>query len=460
MPRRPPAPLVAALLLAVLLLATAFALPGSPAADAQTVCTRTGGGQPYKFQTWEDNSTRPLFREAISLAAANQLLPDDPEFHVPALELGRERRPDPAAVIPAHILFGIAWDESKLTQTANATDYGNSGPTLVSSDCGYGIMQITTGYVNDAEPPTAWEALVGSHYAYNIAAGARILADKWNDSLFPQIGLGDARFIESWYYAIWAYNGWALSNHPNGPNADLFRSPYRCDERRTGYPYQERVLGCIAHPPSRDGRQLWEPFQIQLPDWRALSYQGGPLDQNLFLSGWTEIRTSYDSGSAGAFSAMAFQLPGGALPYTDAGRAGRDLEAARDRVLGDPVLSVSADSVQLSSLSGASRQGTFLISNSGTGLLPWRIVDSPSWLRFELHAGAALGRDPNWNAPAGLRSSRLAFRTAAEGQPEGPNRGDIVIEAMLPDGSRPRHIVKVDLDKTGAAFYPAGNPQS
>ena len=450
---RPPAALAA-----MLLLAAAFALFGSPAADAQTVCTRTGGGPPYQFQTWEDNASRSLFREAISLAAANELLPDDSEFHVPALEIGRDRRPDSDAVIPAHILYAIAWDESKITQTANATDYGNSGPALVSSDCGYGIMQITTGYVNDAEPPTAWEALVGTHYAYNIAAGAHILAEKWNDSLFPQIGLGDPRFIEAWYYAIWAYNGWALSNHPNGPNADLFRSPYRCDERRTGYPYQERVLGCIAYPPSREGQRLWEPFPVRLPDWNALA--DGPLDQNRFLSGWTEIRSSYDSGSAGAFSSMAFQIPAGALPYTDAARAGRDTEAARARVLGAPVLSVSADSVQLSSLSGTSRQGTFLISNSGTGLLPWRIVDAPSWLRFELDAGAALGTDPNWDAPAGLRSSRIAFRTAAEGQPEGPNRGDIVIEAMLPDGTRPRHIVKVDLDKTGAAFYPAGNPQS
>ena len=450
---RPPAALGAMLLLAI-----AFALFGSPAADAQTVCTRTGGGPPYNFQTWEDNASRSLFREAISLAAANELLPDNTEFHVPALEIGRDRRPDPDAVIPAHILYAIAWDESKITQTANATDYGNSGPALVSSDCGYGIMQITTGYVNDAEPPTAWEALVGTHYAYNIAAGAHILAEKWNDSLFPQIGLGDPRFIEAWYYAIWAYNGWALSNHPNGPNADLFRSPYRCDERRTGYPYQERVLGCIAYPPSREGQRLWEPFPVALPDWNALA--NGPLDQNRFLSGWTEIRSSYDSGSAGAFASMAFQLPGGALPYTDAARAARDTDAARARVLGNPELSVSADSVQLSSLSGTSRQGTFLISNSGTGLLPWRIVDSPSWLRFELDAGAALGTDPNWDAPAGLRSSRIAFRTAAEGQPEGPNRGDIVIEAMLPDGTRPRHIVKVDLDKTGAAFYPAGNPQS
>ena len=447
------------------LLAAAFALSflSLPSSDAQSgiTCSRTGGGSPYKFQTWEDNRNRSLYFEALSLAAADRLLPDHPDFHIPDLKIGQARAEDPAAVIPAHLLYGIAWVESKINQTELATEYGDSGPALVSSDCGYGIMQITTGFINNDEPPTDWEALVGTHYAYNIAAGARILADKWNDALFPRVGQSDPRFVESWYYSVWAYNGWALANHPAGPSADPFRSvPYRCDERRNGYPYQELVFGCIVNPPSLEGRRLWEPFPATLPDLNALSWSGGPLDQNQFLNGWSEIRSSYDSGTRGAFASMSFDLPGAAIPYRDTSPAISQPEAARKRVLGEPVLSVNTDSVELSSVSGSSRRGVLLIGNTGTGLLPWRVKSAPSWLDFDLHAGAALGGDLSWDAEPASRSSRLSFRTAAEGQREGPNRGDIVIEAVLPDGNTADHRVKVDLDKIGAAFYPAGTPES
>ena len=451
-------------LLAAIAAAIALSLLAPRPSDAQSgiICSRTGGGPPYNFQTWEDNRNRSLYLDALSLAAANQLLPDLKDFHIPDLKVGTGRTEDPAAVIPAHLLYGIAWVESKINQTELETNYGDSGPTLVSSDCGYGIMQITTGFDNDpAELPTPWETLVGSHYAYNIAAGARILADKWNDALFPRVGERDPRFIESWYYAVWAYNGWALANHPAGPSADPFRSiPYRCDERRNGYPYQELVFGCIVNPPSLEGSRLWQAFPAALPDLSSLAWPGGPLDQNEFLSGWTEIRSSYDSGTGGAFASMSFPLPAASVPYRDASPALAQPEAARQRVLGEPVLSVNRDTYELSSISGASRRGLLLISNSGTGLLPWRIKAAPSWLRFDLHGGAALGSDAAWSADQSARGSRLIFRADAEGQREGPNRGDIVIEALLPDGSVRTHQVKVDLDKIGAAFYEAGRPES
>ena len=450
-------------LLAAIAAAIALSLLAPRPSDAQSgiICSRTGGGSPYNFQTWEDDRNRSLYLDALSLAAANQLLPDHDDFHIPDLKVGAGRTEDPSAVIPAHLLYGIAWVESKINQTELETNYGESGPALVSSDCGYGIMQITTGFDNDNMPPTNWETLVGAHYAYNIAAGARILADKWNDALFPRVGARDPRFIESWYYAVWAYNGWALANHPAGPSADPFRSlPYRCDERRNGYPYQELVFGCIVNPPSPEDRQLWQPFPVALPNLANLAWSGGPLDQNQFLNGWTEIRSSYDSGTGGAFASMSYDLPSAAVPYQDSSPALGQPEAARERVLGVPVLSVNEDSIELSSVSGSSRRGLLLIGNSGTGLLPWRVKAAPSWLSFDLDGGAALGSDPAWSAAQSARGSRLSFRADAEGQREGPNRGDIVIEAMLPDGNVETHRVTVDLDKIGAAFYEAGTPES
>ena len=45
---------------------------------------------------------------------------------------------------------------------------------------------------------------------YNVAAGADSLLEKrtWT----PVIGDGDTRSFETWFYAVWAYNGWTAGN--------------------------------------------------------------------------------------------------------------------------------------------------------------------------------------------------------------------------------------------------------
>ena len=66
---------------------------------------------------------------------------------------------------------------------------------------------------------------------YNIEVGTGILVTKWGyaPTVFPVMGAGDPRCYESWFFAVWAYNGLTADN---------------------SYPYT--VWGHIA-----DGRGLW-----------------------------------------------------------------------------------------------------------------------------------------------------------------------------------------------------------
>ena len=41
-------------------------------------------------------------------------------------------------------------------------------------------MQVTSGMQNLTGIPNLDQAMIGGHYAFNIARGARILAEKWN----------------------------------------------------------------------------------------------------------------------------------------------------------------------------------------------------------------------------------------------------------------------------------------
>ena len=437
----------------------------SPTLAAPDSCPFSGGGAPYAFQSWEAGRDRSLYLDAQRLAAHNELFPDDAEFALPTLMVGTgsARREDPLATIPAPLLFAIGWVESSTNQTAIGVPYGSTGPALISFDCGYGIMQITSKILNDGDPPTRFEALVGTHFAYNIAAGAQVLAEAWNEQFFPVVGDADPSRIESWYYALWAYNGWALENHPAGPDVDPFRAPgYRCDGQRAGYAYQELVLGCIAHPPEVDGRPLWEAVDVALPDLGSLAAQGGPLDPAHFYEGWNRLRSSgfvLDAG-ASAFAEMDMPLPSASRIHEGpdlGGAAGRQL---RERVVGAPLLELDVEELELASSDGPQSAATLVIGNGGSGLLPWRVAEAPSWLAFDVSAGVAVGGG-DWFARGGAeRPSVLRVRASAGGVPEGEHVGELRLEASLADGSTTERTVTVYLNKLGAASYRAGAPQS
>ena len=431
-------------LVVTLALALLALLRPAEAVAAPTSCA-FGGGPPFVLQSFEAQMSRQTFLETLRLSAANRLFPNDDEFSLPALKVGHSGIADPFAVIPPQLLYAVAWIESKIAMAPFDVDWGTLGRPLLSFDCGYGIMQITSTIDNDGGLPSRYEALVGTHFAYNIAAGARILAEKWNEDYFPVVGEREPSYIESWYFALWAYNGWAWINHPGNQRYNPARGPYDCDMDRSDwsdYPYQEKVLGCVINPPIVNGQRLWEPQPVVLPNIPIMTAPGGALDPALFWQSLDQVRQR-----------MSFSLPSGAAP------AGTGLGALPDRValLGMPEAEDLVDELELSSSELSTRGASLRIANRGSGLLAWRVLRTPSWLEVGVQAGVALG---NGYSFARADDSDLRLTAAAGGVPEGSHRGRIELEFHYPDGTSSRASVAISLDKRGAAFYVAGTPQS
>ena len=146
------------------------------------------------------------------------------------------------------MLKAIAWIESTWAQADQSVPYGGVGPVLVSHDCGYGLMQVTSGMQNVSGVPSAEQAAIGGHYAFNIAGGARILAEKWNAApeFRPIVGSRNPRVVEDWYYALWSYNGFSFKNHPQNPALPLPRASYRCDGTQPRTPITPTRSWCWA----------------------------------------------------------------------------------------------------------------------------------------------------------------------------------------------------------------------
>ncbi|WP_230396275.1 golvesin C-terminal-like domain-containing protein [Streptomyces blattellae] len=205
--------------------------------------------------------------------------------------------------IPSQILLGVTAQESNMWQatrfavpgvTSNSlignyygVDYSASGeqqdPWAIDwseADCGYGITQATDGMrLAGKEKPgeTAMSTLkqeaVALDYTANIAYGAQILSDKWNQTRKAGMKVNDGhpKWIENWFFALWAYNsgfyetadsdghwgvGW--TNNPANPLWKANRLPFL--ENASGgdsygdaahpqdWPYEEKVIGWAARP--------------------------------------------------------------------------------------------------------------------------------------------------------------------------------------------------------------------
>ncbi|WP_166380602.1 GDSL-type esterase/lipase family protein [Catellatospora methionotrophica] len=203
--------------------------------------------------------------------------------------------------VPAQIMLGIIAQESNMWQasrfalpgvTANpliGNFYGreiyNANPdddwaiNWTKSDCGYGLTQVTdhmrlAGHEKGPDD-TAWtyqtQRAVALDFATNIAAGLRILQDKWNQT--RQGGLmihdGNPAALENWFFAVWAYNsgyhpqseaaanngawgvGWG--NNPINPRFNPQRKAFlevSYDDARNPqwWPYPEKIMGWAGHP--------------------------------------------------------------------------------------------------------------------------------------------------------------------------------------------------------------------
>ena len=368
----------------VVIAALAWLAPGPGARDA------LGCAFLHHPHTYEADRARSTYLGAIEAVAVNALFAGDPVFGLPAIEAGTRSNRTRAAQrrIPATVLKAIAWVESNMTMASRSVTYQSSGDTLVSFDCGHGMMQVTTGMtvpLGIDRQPSAAQVRVATHYAYNIARGAAILADKWNRApeMRPIAGTdtnGNPDIIENWYYAVWSYNGFTgpgdrMSNHPADPGFGSWPRPaYRCDgqQSRNRYPYQELVWGCMASPPSIGGSTLWDAVPATLPDLTDPRYF-----QALSPSTFT-------------FPYAGMDIPTPQPSHADA--VPSISSSYRAQALGSPVLRADSGRIVLRTDGPPTAARTTIeVRNTGTGVLTWVAQPSDSWLVVDPPAGVALG---------------------------------------------------------------------
>jgi hypothetical protein len=216
--------------------------------------------------------------------------------------------------VPAQVLLGILAQESNLRQASWHVVDGSSGNPLTSpgfygldptnpdpnkinwasADCGYGVAQITTG-MRSVDTNAAGglsdlqQKAIALDYATNIAAAVRLLQDKWNQAKDHGIvaNNGDPKYIENWFFAVWAYNTglheplphndtapWGLGwlNNPANPIYPADRKPfltaplttpthhdliaYDNAKHASDWSYPERVMG-------------WARTSVVLPDYAS-----------------------------------------------------------------------------------------------------------------------------------------------------------------------------------------------
>jgi hypothetical protein len=389
---------------------------------------------PFAPSTYEDLKSRRLYLQAIDLASFNLLFPGDLYFGLPDLEYGmRGNRLKAPGKIPPTILKAVSWIESGMTQAATDLPFGAVGQSLVSFDCGYGATQVTSGMTFPAGEDgrgSPQQALVATNFAYNIARGAWILADKWNSAPEekPIAGVdtnGLPAIAENWYYAVWSYNGFTgpgsnRSNHPMDPIYGQWpRPPYSCGPQgdlkghnRGNYPYQELVFGCAGSPPLVDGAPLWQPLQLTLPDLSK-----DPWRSALKLANFVFPYVNLDIPTP-----QPFHLD--PTPQPDP-----NLRAA---VLGAPRLALDVSDVKIGVAAGSgSTVGTVQISNPGTGVLAWYATPSEPWLIVQPYAGAGVGADlPCAPASPCDRMGHLQISVDAARAPPGNRQALVRVQAL------------------------------
>ncbi len=107
--------------------------------------------------------------------------------------------------IPSVILKSIARVES-------VYEHFNSDGSPKISGSSIGLMQVNNIQGGYDSGKLKYDIL------YNIEAGADVLLNKWSMSSYQSVscvGNMDPDVLENWYFALWAYNGWAQSNNPH-----------------------------------------------------------------------------------------------------------------------------------------------------------------------------------------------------------------------------------------------------
>lgn len=258
--------------------------PPSPATPSSTPAARLSTC--YSFQSYQPQLAE--VGRAQSRAGFGRLTAD-PDFRIRDLETQPDGNGSPVLpYIPPTLLKAIGWIESGWRQASMAIARGATGPTITSSSCAYGLMQVLSG-MDISGTPTPKQQKVGTDYLSNIAAGAQMLGAKWNlaPEHLPVVLPRNPQALESWYYAVWAYHCFGavcqalgIHNHPEDPALKWPRPAYNSpDQLASGghftfgdYPYQELVYGVVAYPPSVDNGPLWPPLPVVLPPRGAVGF--------------------------------------------------------------------------------------------------------------------------------------------------------------------------------------------
>lgn len=127
------------------------------------------------------------------------------------------------AEVPPEIVKAVAFVETGWVQ------YLPNGEPNISTDNGIGIMQITTTDGYDVER-------LKYDINYNIEVGIEMLVKNFNRTDLPKVGDHNPANLESWYFAVMAYNG------TKAQNSSIFQAT---GERNLGA-YQEKVYKKIA----------------------------------------------------------------------------------------------------------------------------------------------------------------------------------------------------------------------
>lgn len=190
--------------------------------------------------------------------------------------------------VPAQVMLGILAQESNFWQASRYSVPGVSGNPLVGNyygtdrfssdpdawwqisyedaDCGYGVAQITDG-MRAGQMPYNQQLAIATNYQANISRGIQMIIEKWNETRAAGLIIhdGNPKFLENWFYAVWAYNtgfhapgaegepwgvGWmnnpANNAYPANRTPFLDGSPADAAHPQD-WPYPEKVLGFAAH---------------------------------------------------------------------------------------------------------------------------------------------------------------------------------------------------------------------
>ncbi len=182
---------------------------------------------------------------------------------IPDLKAGCRAGGAVPAAFPCEILGAVAAIESGWHQfcvpTEPASEVHKPSQTLITRDCGHGVVQVTSG-MHEGETATFDRARVASDPFYNLAVGASILASKWQTS--NCVGAQDPSVLEHWYLALWKYNGYSYSNDPSNPAFSSTRGIWNPAVGGDA-PYQEKVFGMVER--GSLGGKRWKPIALAYP---------------------------------------------------------------------------------------------------------------------------------------------------------------------------------------------------